>query len=204
MTALLDVNVLIALGWPNHVHHAAAQRWFTQFSSNGWATTPITEAGYVRISSNRSVMQVSTTPAIAIAQLAAMTSLAGHTFWPDDVPLIVGSAGDRDAVSNHRRVTDCHLIAWPRATGAGWSHSMPHWPIQHPQASSRCCSHRGWAARQACRICGRRRPRSDTGRPTLLAHARSSALLGSGSAAAGSKTVVASASSTNQVRAAAR
>lgn len=67
MTALLDVNVLIALGWPNHVHHAAAQRWFTQFSSNGWATTPITEAGYVRISSNRSVMQVSTTPAIAIA-----------------------------------------------------------------------------------------------------------------------------------------
>lgn len=103
MTALLDVNVLIALGWPNHVHHAAAQRWFTQFSSNGWATTPITEAGYVRISSNRSVMQVSTTPAIAIAQLAAMTSLAGHTFWPDDVPLIVGSAGDRDAVSNHRR-----------------------------------------------------------------------------------------------------
>lgn len=111
MTALLDVNVLIALGWPNHVHHAAAQRWFTQFSSNGWATTPITEAGYVRISSNRSVMQVSTTPAIAIAQLAAMTSLAGHTFWPDDVPLIVGSAGDRDAVSNHRRVTDCHLIA---------------------------------------------------------------------------------------------
>lgn len=110
MTALLDVNVLIALGWPNHVHHAAAQR-FTQFSSNGWATTPITEAGYVRISSNRSVMQVSTTPAIAIAQLAAMTSLAGHTFWPDDVPLIVGSAGDRDAVSNHRRVTDCHLIA---------------------------------------------------------------------------------------------
>lgn len=111
MTALLDVNVLIALGWPNHVHHAAAQRWFTQFSSNGWATTPITEAGYVRISSNRSMMQVSTTPAIAIAQLAAMTSLAGHTFWPDDVPLIVGSAGDRDAVSNHRRVTDCHLIA---------------------------------------------------------------------------------------------
>lgn len=204
MTALLDVNVLIALGWPNHVHHAAAQRWFTQFSSNGWATTPITEAGYVRISSNRSVMQVSTTPAIAIAQLAAMTSLAGHTFWPDDVPLIVGSAGDRDAVSNHRRVTDCHLIALAARYGGRLVTFDAALADSASAGRSRCCSHRGWAARQACRICGRRRPRSDTGRPTLLAHARSSALLGSGSAAAGSKTVVASASSTNQVRAAAR
>ena len=28
VTALLDVNVLIALAWPNHVHHAAARAWF--------------------------------------------------------------------------------------------------------------------------------------------------------------------------------
>jgi hypothetical protein len=42
MTALLDVNVLIALGWPDHVHHAAARHWFGQSCSNGWATTPIT------------------------------------------------------------------------------------------------------------------------------------------------------------------
>lgn len=111
MTALLDVNVLIALGWPNHAHHLPAQRWFAGSSSKGWATTPVTELGFVRISSNRRVMQVSTSPATAIAQLEAMTSLAGHTFWPDDVSLIVGKRGDRNVVSNHRRVTDCHLIA---------------------------------------------------------------------------------------------
>ncbi len=111
MTALLDVNVLIALGWPNHVHHGAAQRWFAQSSAKGWATTPITETGYVRISSNRAVMQVSTTPATAIAQLEAMTALPGHTFWSDDVPLVIGKGGDRGAVSNHRQVTDRHLIA---------------------------------------------------------------------------------------------
>lgn len=111
MTALLDVNVLIALGWPNHAHHRAAQRWFARFSSTGWATTPVTELGFVRISSNRKVMQVSTTPATATAQLAAMTALPGHAFWPDDVALVVGTAGDRAAVSNHRQVTDRHLIA---------------------------------------------------------------------------------------------
>ena len=111
MTALLDVNVLIALGWPNHVHHVTAQGWFARSSSQGWATTPITEIGYVRISSNRRATQVSTTPAVAIAQLEAMTALPGHTFWADDMPLVVGAGGDRAAVLSHRHVTDRHLIA---------------------------------------------------------------------------------------------
>lgn len=111
MSALLDVNVLIALGWPNHLHHAAARAWFTRYAGKGWATTPITETGFVRISSNRKVMQVSATPATAIAQLTAMTALRGHTFWPDDVALVVGSQGERAAVRSHRDVTDRHLLA---------------------------------------------------------------------------------------------
>ncbi|ORA81443.1 type II toxin-antitoxin system VapC family toxin [Mycobacterium malmoense] len=111
MTALLDVNVLIALSWRNHAHHSAARQWFTRSSSNGWATTPITEVGFVRISSDRRVMHVSTTPATALAQLEALRALPGHAFWPDDVPLVVGEGGDRGAVSSHRLVTDCHLIA---------------------------------------------------------------------------------------------
>jgi predicted nucleic acid-binding protein len=28
MSSLLDVNVLLALAWPNHVHHAASRTWF--------------------------------------------------------------------------------------------------------------------------------------------------------------------------------
>ena len=28
MTALLDVDVLVALAWPNHVHHDPARAWF--------------------------------------------------------------------------------------------------------------------------------------------------------------------------------
>ncbi|EUA12113.1 putative ribonuclease VapC39 [Mycobacterium kansasii 732] len=111
MTALLDVNVLIALGWRNHVHHVAAREWFTRCSSKGWATTPVTEIGFVRISSNRRLMQVSTTPSTAIAQLEALRRLPGHEFWPDDVPLVVGEDGDRGVVSTHRLVTDRHLIA---------------------------------------------------------------------------------------------
>ena len=47
VTALLDVNVLIALAWPNHVHHAAARDWFERHGQAGWATCTLTEAGFV-------------------------------------------------------------------------------------------------------------------------------------------------------------
>ena len=60
MIALPDVNVLIALAWPNHVHHhpaRPARSWFAANRSTGWATCPLTEAGFVRISCNRSAVK---------------------------------------------------------------------------------------------------------------------------------------------------
>lgn len=108
----MDVNVLIALAWPNHVGHRATQAWFGDHAaSDGWATTPITEAGFVRVSSNRRALTTATTPGVAIELLRKMTSLAGHTFWPDTVRHIVGRALDASMVSGHRQVTDAHLVA---------------------------------------------------------------------------------------------
>ena len=40
---LLDVNVLIALAWPNHLHHAVALSWFEANVESGWATCAVTE-----------------------------------------------------------------------------------------------------------------------------------------------------------------
>ena len=53
MITLPDVNVLIALAWPNHVHHDPARSWFAANLNTGWATCPLTEAGFVRLSCNR-------------------------------------------------------------------------------------------------------------------------------------------------------
>lgn len=39
--ALLDTNVLLALAWPNHQHHAQAHAWFNLEAKNGWATCAI-------------------------------------------------------------------------------------------------------------------------------------------------------------------
>ena len=43
MIALPDVNTLIALAWPNHVHHDAARSWFVANRAAGWATCTLAE-----------------------------------------------------------------------------------------------------------------------------------------------------------------
>jgi toxin-antitoxin system PIN domain toxin len=107
---LLDVNVLIALAWPNHVHHNAARRWFEASSSDGWATTPVTELGFVRVSSNKKVIPTATTPGAALGVLQALCSLSGHEFWPDDARL-VDPPFAVDRIGTHQQLTDVHLAA---------------------------------------------------------------------------------------------
>jgi uncharacterized protein len=107
---LLDVNVLVALAWPNHVHHGAAHRWFADLE-NGWATTPITEAGFVRVSSNARILSFAVRPPDALEVLAQMVALPGHTFWADDVRTVLGGAVAPLRVVGHQQVTDAHLVA---------------------------------------------------------------------------------------------
>lgn len=108
---LLDVNLLIALAWPNHTHHDRARDWFRRHHRNGWATTPFTEAGFVRVSSNRAAVETATTPHLALQLLARMTAIAGHRFWVDDLTLVTGASGDSELITSYPDVTDAHLLA---------------------------------------------------------------------------------------------
>ncbi|MEI6623061.1 MAG: TA system VapC family ribonuclease toxin [Actinomycetes bacterium] len=120
MIDLLDVNVLVSLAWPNHVHHVAARTWFSnRLPEQGWATTPITECGFVRVSSNRSAIPTAVTPVEALSLLARIRATAGHRFLPDDVEDVLGQgylASNR--LVGHRLVTDAHLLALARRHGA--------------------------------------------------------------------------------------
>jgi toxin-antitoxin system PIN domain toxin len=78
LTALLDVNVLVALAWPNHVHHRIARTWFEQNGSSSWATCSITENGFVRISSNPKVVDEARTPAEAVLMLQQLVRVGEH------------------------------------------------------------------------------------------------------------------------------
>ena len=111
MTPLLDVNVLVALAWPTHVHHHRAVAWFSEHAPAPWATAPITQAGFVRVSSNRKVLPDARSPGEAAAVLRAMTDLTGHELWPDDLDLVRTCAGTFDRLNGYRQVTDAHLLA---------------------------------------------------------------------------------------------
>jgi toxin-antitoxin system PIN domain toxin len=108
--ALLDVNVLIALAWPNHVHHGAARRWFEASSAAGWATTPVTELGFVRVSSNKNVIPGAAAPGAALSVLRALCGMPGHEFWSDGARL-VEPPFPLDRLGTHKQLTDVHLAA---------------------------------------------------------------------------------------------
>lgn len=110
MSYLLDVNLLIALAWPSHVHHALVQAWFRRNKRNGWSTCPITQTGFVRISSNPKFIDGAVTPGEAIGLLNRVTRAKEHTFWPDDLNLTVTQALPVSHLLGHRQVTDAYLL----------------------------------------------------------------------------------------------
>lgn len=112
--ALLDVNALVALAWDSHVHHARMRAWFAEHSSSGWATCPLTESGFVRVSSNPHVLPVAIGIDAARAVLSALRARDAHRFLTDDVSL---SDSDVPKISGHRQVTDAHLLTLARRRG---------------------------------------------------------------------------------------
>jgi len=107
---LLDTNVLIALLWPSHAQHDLAVRWFARRRSQGWATCPLTEAGFVRIVSNPAFSRDAVTPREAAAVLAANTAAKDHSFWPDELPFTGAVAFTGSRLIGHQQVTDAYLL----------------------------------------------------------------------------------------------
>ncbi len=107
---LLDTNVLIALLWPSHAQHPLAVNWFARHRTSGWATCPLTEAGFVRIVSNPAFSRDAVTPREATGLLSANTAAKDHLFWPDELPFAetVAFAGAR--LVGHQQVTDAFLL----------------------------------------------------------------------------------------------
>lgn len=109
--ALLDVNVLIALAWPNHVHHELSLRWFKDRQPRGWATCPATQTGFVRVSSNRQILPNARSPEEALLLLRRITALPYHEFWTDDIAFADSHLIAPPKIQGHRQVSDAHLLA---------------------------------------------------------------------------------------------
>jgi toxin-antitoxin system PIN domain toxin len=108
---LLDVNVLVALAWPNHVHHATALAWFDEVGRAGFATCSVTQSGFVRVSSNQRAIPDARSPREAREILRRIAALPGHVFWPDDIEIASNEHIAWERLGSHAQVTDAHLLA---------------------------------------------------------------------------------------------
>lgn len=110
MIALLDVNLLIALAWQNHMHHEAAHRWFAANSERGWATCPATQAGFVRVSGQPAAVKTLIPMHNALTLLEANLCSANHHFWPQDAPLTTMLPEIKERIMGPRQLSDAILL----------------------------------------------------------------------------------------------
>jgi toxin-antitoxin system PIN domain toxin len=110
MRALLDVNVLIALLDSDHTSHGVALMWFAKHAREGWASSPITQNGCVRIMSNPSYPNALPVQAV-MKRLADACEEDVHEFWSDEVSLLNPNVVDSTRIHGPRQLTDIYLLA---------------------------------------------------------------------------------------------
>lgn len=113
---LPDVNVLVALSDPSHVHHLAADKWRQQIGIARFLVCLITEAGFVRLMANPSIGGLSMSDAILLMQeIAALPGCEGlpieHSWLELIRPLTPRLHG-------YRQVTDALLLGLAIRNGA--------------------------------------------------------------------------------------
>jgi uncharacterized protein len=106
-TYLLDVNLLLALSDPMHVHHEAAHRWFVAEGHRSWATCPLTENGFVRIASHPNYPNRPGDVLTVSAILRQLCEARGHQFWADDISIV--DILESRVIITHAQITDVYL-----------------------------------------------------------------------------------------------
>lgn len=105
---LLDINLLLALTDPMHVHHDLSHQWFAKKGQKGWATCPLTENGFVRIASHP---KYPNRPGDVPTVLSILRQVCGslcHHFWADDLSVL--DILTPNAIITHAQITDVYLL----------------------------------------------------------------------------------------------
>jgi uncharacterized protein len=117
MMFLLDVNALLAMSYGIHVHHARVRMWASEMKVERgidhvvFATSPITELGFVRVGSGKAAYA----PSVDKAQedLEALKSRENMLFIPDDLH----THHLPEWVQKSAQTTDGYLLALAKSHG---------------------------------------------------------------------------------------
>lgn len=104
---LLDVNVLIALADPRHMHHRLVMEWFGT-GGRDWGVCAFSEAGFLRVTTNPKLGTRSLEEAAIV--LAGLASYRGYRFWPISSGWTTLSAPFASQIFGHQQITDAYLL----------------------------------------------------------------------------------------------
>ena len=114
---LLDTNALLALAWPNHQFHKAVVQRLDRRPMPKWATCLLTQLGFVRLSSNPSIVDVRKTPGQVLEILSVLIADEHHTYV-DILPSLSEVESTFRRLLGHQQVTDAYLVAVAEANDA--------------------------------------------------------------------------------------
>lgn len=108
-TYLLDINVLITIHSPAYDGFRAVRQWFLTKGVHSFATCAITEAGFIRIST-----QISAKANVGMEEAQiALTELkkqSGHAFWPMTIGYLEATQRFSPYPRTHGQITDAYLL----------------------------------------------------------------------------------------------
>lgn len=116
-TALLDVNLLVALFDTDHPHHEVAHDWFADTHANGWATCALTQNGFLRILANPRYAATITRPVDLVNTLARFCASKHHVFWSDAISLTDKKIFNPALIRGYRQVSDIYLLGLAKKMG---------------------------------------------------------------------------------------
>lgn len=107
---LLDANALIALSWPTHEHHGSVQRWFSSHAQRGWGSCAMTQAAFVRITSQPAFGGQSKSIVEVAGVLRHILAHPAHRLVPMDFAFDDTLRVCTGSIVGHRQVTDAWLL----------------------------------------------------------------------------------------------
>lgn len=109
---LPDVNVLIALVEPGHEHYEKIQKWFSTTGKESFGLCPLTETGFLRVTTNpafrpgpRPMQQ-----AIAVLQMLRNHPHGRFSHWGMEESWVDLTARFAWRILGHQQVTDAYLL----------------------------------------------------------------------------------------------
>ncbi len=107
---LLDLNALVFLADSESPHYPAMQEWFDTSGKKDWGVCPLTEAGFIRVTTNPAFGGATRSIAQAAAILAAFAAYPGYRYWPVPESWSAVTAPFAARVLGHQQVTDAYLL----------------------------------------------------------------------------------------------